>query len=428
MKMNKLKYDVTVVGAGAAGIACAYTCAKNGLKTLLIEKNIHAGGLITSGLVMPVMKLNDCGINNSFYRILTDTASKNECSITYSDGNKGWFNVEKLKFLFDTLLKSVDCDILYDSYVKNVTTKNHEFYLDVEQDILSVYIDTTFLVDATGNGKIFRELNLEILNDNSNSQAKSLRFLMSNVDVKKFANWISKIDEDKNVTTVCDVGEETHCSTAYTWDTGKNWALSPIFTKAVNDGILKPSDTAYFQVFTVPKMPSTIAFNCPRLLPDNTSNNTNSVFSDSELLIQGRERIIRLEKFCKKYLKGFENAYISNIADMLGTRESIRVKGKKIFTVDDIVTGRKPQNIALASDYPIDVHSNSPKSDKLEFTKHVWYLPLECLMSDRYDNLFVVGRCLSAEFLAQAAVRTQANCFSMGEAVANFITLKRNLK
>lgn len=426
--MKNLNYDVTIVGAGAAGIACAYICAKKGLKTLLIEKNIHAGGLITSGLVIPVMKLNDCGINNDFYNILTDTTAKNNCSITYSDGNRGWFNLEKLKFIFDYLLKSVNCDVLYGTYVKNTIWKNNRFLIEAEQEMLSVCIDTTFLVDGTGNGKIFRDLNLEILDDSKENQAMSLRFSMSNVDIKTFAEWIMNTDKDRNVTTSCEIDGETHCSTAYTWDTGKNWALEPTFAKAVNDGVLKPTDTAYFQLFTMPKMPTTIAFNCPRLLPDTASDNTNSVFYTSNLLIQGRERIIRLEKFCKKYLKGFENAYISNIADMLGTRESIRVKGKKIFTVDDIVTGRKPQNIALASDYPIDVHSNSPKSDKLEFTKHVWYLPLECLMSDRYDNLFVVGRCLSAEFLAQAAVRTQANCFSMGEAVANFITQKRNLK
>ena len=425
--MKNLNYDVTIVGAGAAGIACAYTCAKKGLKTLLIEKNIHAGGLITSGLVIPVMKLNDCGINNDFYNILTDTTAKNNCSITYSDGNRGWFNLEKLKFIFDYLLKSVNCDVLYGTYVKNTIRKNNRFLIEAEQEMLSVCIDTTFLVDGTGNGKIFRDLNLEILNDSNENQAMSLRFSMSNVDIKTFAEWIMNTDKDRNVTTSCEIDGETHCSTAYTWDTGKNWALEPTFAKAVNDGILKPTDTAYFQLFTMPKMPTTIAFNCPRLLPDTASDNTNSVFYTSNLLIQGRERIMRLERFCRAYLKGFENAYISNIADMLGVRESIRVKGKKVFTTEDIISGKKPENIALASDYPIDVHSNSSKTDKLEFTKHVWYLPLECLMSDKYENLFVVGRCLSAEFLAQAAVRTQANCFSMGEAVAKFITQKRNL-
>ena len=62
-----LKYDVVICGAGAGGISCAWNCAKLGLKTLLIEKNIHAGGLMTSGLVVPVMKLNSLEINDDFY-------------------------------------------------------------------------------------------------------------------------------------------------------------------------------------------------------------------------------------------------------------------------------------------------------------------------------------------------------------------------
>ena len=42
------KYDVIVVGAGNAGLAFASTATKNGLKTLVIERNILPGGCATS--------------------------------------------------------------------------------------------------------------------------------------------------------------------------------------------------------------------------------------------------------------------------------------------------------------------------------------------------------------------------------------------
>ena len=51
-----MKYDVVIVGGGTSGCACAYNCAKNNLKTLLIEKNNFLGGLMTGGLVVPIMK------------------------------------------------------------------------------------------------------------------------------------------------------------------------------------------------------------------------------------------------------------------------------------------------------------------------------------------------------------------------------------
>ena len=54
--MKKLKYDVVIIGGGTSGCACAYNCAKNNLKTLLVEKNNFLGGLMTAGLVVPVMR------------------------------------------------------------------------------------------------------------------------------------------------------------------------------------------------------------------------------------------------------------------------------------------------------------------------------------------------------------------------------------
>jgi len=42
------KYDVIVIGAGNAGLAFAATASKNGLKTLVIERNILPGGCATS--------------------------------------------------------------------------------------------------------------------------------------------------------------------------------------------------------------------------------------------------------------------------------------------------------------------------------------------------------------------------------------------
>ena len=42
-------------------------------------------------------------------------------------------------------------------------------------------------------------------------------------------------------------------------------------------------------------------------------------------------------------------------------------------------------------------------------------------MSANFDNVFVAGRGISADEMAQGALRVQANCFSMGEAVAKYI-------
>jgi len=46
--VNK-KYDVMIIGGGTAGIPAAIAAARNGAKTILIEKNDYLGGCIIGG-------------------------------------------------------------------------------------------------------------------------------------------------------------------------------------------------------------------------------------------------------------------------------------------------------------------------------------------------------------------------------------------
>ncbi len=407
-------YDLVVVGGGTAGCAAAYTAGKLGLKTLLIEKNIHLGGTITSGLVIPVMKSGDNQINTDFYNALIAELQAIGGQVTYQN-NSGWFNPELSKIALDNLMQKAGVEVLFGAYVTNVICDNGMIkslkilseYNDKLQDILSEGIETRYIVDATGNCEIGKICNCEFL-ENSETQPTSLRFIMSGIDINEFADWLREFDSDRDVTTVENIDGVTHLSTAYTWDKDKNWALAPLFEDAVEKGVLKDTDRNYFQVFTVAGMPDSVAFNCPRII-----NSTNP-------LQEGRQSILRLSNFCKKYFAGFENAYISNIADMLGVRVSNRIKGKYIYTIEDLKSGKKFKNPVVISNYPVDVHSAQKDKSTLLVVQD-YQLPIESLMSADIDNLFVAGRCLSADFMAQGALRVQASCFSMGEGVAKYI-------
>jgi hypothetical protein len=420
-----MKYDLVVFGGGTSGVAAAYIGSKYGLNTLLVENTDVLGGAITRGLVMPCMKLDTSNINTEFVNDLKLFADKYYARHKYIDGNEFWFNPELLKIVFDDMLSSVKCNVLFNVRPINIANNNSDvpFTCNIESNMLSIYVDTNYIVDATSNGKIFKLLNCNFQNDSENTQAATLRFVISGIDIDKFSKWLEKTDTDRSVTTVETKGKQLHLSTACTWDDSKKWALTPIFTKAVNNHDLEYEDTAYFQIFTVPGMPGTVNFNAPRIIL-NDDEDLRDPFVYSRALKQGRERIFRLYNFCRKYFPGFENSYISHISDMLGIRESFRVKCKYTFTKDDIINVKNFDNIAFASDYPVDIHSNSNNSDKLEYSKHKYYIPVEALISEDYDNLYAVGRIISAEFEAQAAVRTQLNCFSMGEAAAKDIAIK----
>ena len=435
-----VKYDFVVVGGGTAGCAAAYTAGKLGFKTLLVEKNAHLGGSITSGLVVPAMKAGKNQINTDFFNILCEELHKIGGQITYQD-NKGWFNPELTKIVLDKLMKDVGVEVVFGAKVKSVNIENHIIkslgilspYNDSIQnvkEILSAPIETRYVIDATGNCEVGKICNCNFLQKETETQPLSLRFMMGNVDLKRFSDWILEFDKDRDVTTVEYIAphekslhrsavplpltreaHQIHLSTAYTWDEGKNWALKPLFDDAVEKGILKDADRNYFQIFTVAGMPNTVAFNCPRIL--DTQDYTKA-------LQQGRESILRISEFCRIYLPGFENAFISNIADELGVRVSNRIKGKYVYTIDDLRSGKKFENPVVISDYPVDVHSDKKDSSTLEVVQD-YQLPVESLISADIENLFVVGRCLSADFLSQGALRVQPNCFAMGEGVVKFI-------
>ena len=412
------KYDLLVVGGGAAGCACAYTAANLGLRVLLVEQNSFLGGSITSSLVIPAMKTSDNAINTDFFNALYKNLKNINGAITYCDGNSGWFNPELTKIVLDKMLTEAGIDIMFESYAENIKEELLHYIVTIHNDNsiistgeLSLCIDTRYIVDATGDAKICEKLKCEFLENKNKTQPINLRFIMSGINSKEFVNWLTKFDTNRDITTSCTVDGKVYCSTAYTWDSSTEWALKPLFKKAIADGVITEEDSNYFQLFSVAGTPDSIGFNCPRLLETSLSR--------TEAYIQGRASILRISEFCKKYLKGFENAYISSIANSLGVRVSRRVKGKYIYTQEDLKSGKIFKNPVVVSNYPIDIHSEKKDSSKLERVYQEYRLPVESLIVK--DNLFVAGRCLSAEFEAQAALRIIPSCFSMGEGLAKYI-------
>ena len=268
-------YDVIIAGGGTSGCAAAYIAGKAGLKVLLIEKNIHLGGAITSGLVIPVMKSGTNQINTDFYKALTNELAMIGGQVTYQD-NRGWFNPELAKIALDRLMEKASVDVILGASIESVQRAGRDIIsLSINTKILSEYseqIDTNnnysysnkvlsepiaarYFVDATGNCEIGKISDCEFLNEEHENQPVSLRFIMGGINLEVFGKWLLEVDKNREVTTVEKINGNTHLSTAYTWDTDKEWALAPFFDDAVNKNIIKDYDRNYFQVFTVAGMP-----------------------------------------------------------------------------------------------------------------------------------------------------------------------------
>ena len=419
---NRINYDVIICGGGTSGCACAYSCAKFGLKTLLIEKNNFLGGLMTGGLVVPVMKSSSNNLNCDYYNKLVKTAKKFNAQITYKDNNDGWFNPEILKIVIEDILTENEIkknlDILLETQIFSVN-KNNSLIKDIvlNSNLLSLPIVSTYYVDATGSGEFSILAGCSILNDKSEHQQNSLRFILDNVNFSEFSDFLINLDDDENITNIYrnEINSDVNFTTASTWDENTFWKLDKFLKSGVENGLLLPNDRSYFQIFSVAGTNSKVAFNCPRI-----SNYANNPYMASNELIEAKKAIWRIYKFEKKTFPGFENSQISNIATQTGIREQNRIKTKYHYTKNDLISGKKFENNVLEANYGIDVHTNDKKSSIIQVSQS-YQLPIETLMSYDYDNLFIIGKPIGADFYAHSALRVQKSCMSMGEGVAKYI-------
>ena len=419
-------YDLIVVGGGTSGCATAINAAKNGLKVLIVEKNTFLGGSMTGALVMPMMKnflQNGEDLSGSFPKELMSKLRQTNDAITFSDNNYGWFNPEMLKCLLDDLCEQYGVDIYFDSIVTNATISDKKI-TSVEISYCGQKINESakYFVDSTGNGDLANLCNADFENgNNKKNQAMTLRFIATNVDIKKFAEFLRSIDDNEEISPISNINNEIHLSTACTWD-NNIWKLKPYFEKAIKEKILTEEDAAYFQIFTIPNQPTSIAFNAPRIFSDKSLNPL-EVKDTSYALVQGRKQIRRLIAFAKKYLPGFENAYVSQIAPMLGIRDSRRINAEYKLTEEDILSAKKFDNVVAKSNYPIDVHSLQKNESILnKLNENDYYeIPLSCLKIKNFENLFCVGKIIASSFMAQASLRIIPNCLTMGENLGKYI-------
>ncbi|MCP4612509.1 MAG: FAD-dependent oxidoreductase [Planctomycetes bacterium] len=99
-----------------------------------------------------------------------------------------------------------------------------------------------------------------------------------------------------------------------------------------------------------------------------------------------------------------------------GFRESYRIVGETMVTVDDYTSGRRFDDAICSAFYPVDLHTKSGVKPKPLKPGTVPTIPLGALIPKGSRNLIVAGRCVSSDRLANSGLRVQASCMAMGQA------------
>ncbi len=97
-------------------------------------------------------------------------------------------------------------------------------------------------------------------------------------------------------------------------------------------------------------------------------------------------------------------------------RESYRIVGETIITVDDYTSGRLFEDAVCYAFYPVDLHTKGGVKPKPLKPGTVPTVPLTALIPKNSSNLMVAGRCVASDRLANSGLRVQASCMAMGQA------------
>ena len=95
----------------------------------------------------------------------------------------------------------------------------------------------------------------------------------------------------------------------------------------------------------------------------------------------------------------------------LGVRDGGRVRGEYCLTVEDIRAGRKFADAAARCCWPIE-YWDAARGVSLEYLADGDYyeVPMRSLRLQGYRNLWIAGKCLSADRQAQASARVVGSC------------------
>ncbi len=404
--------QVLVVGGGTAGSAAAITAARAGADTLVVEQHGCLGGTMTLSLVTPMMANHLDGENLSRglnLEILQRAAELDPPPSGQADDAR-WFNPIGLQFVLDDLLTDAGGRALYETRVSDVIVDAggplpRVLGIVVENKDGRGVIEAGITIDASGDADVATLAGVEMQrgDETGRNQPMSLRFNLAHVDLPQVAEFFRSLGCRTSDPPLISVG----------FHEASDSVIGDRIAEAVAEGVLEPDDLGYFQFFGMMGRPGELAFNCPRL----SGFRADSAADRSRAWVVGRRKIRRITTFCQRWLPGFEASYLALIAPMLGVRESRRIVGDYVLSEEDCLACRKFADGIGRNRYPIDIHQQGSGTVLKHMAEGEWHdIPFRCLVPRGFDGLLVAGRCLSATFAAQASVRVEANCRSMGQA------------
>ena len=410
-------FDVIVAGGGPAGCAAAAAASRGGAKTLLLERCGALGGMGTLGLVPWFCGYYDG--KNVLARGIAEYVRLGLCDgmpllKKQMSGNplcEPAIDPELLKRIYDNLMTETGVTVQFYSQLCDLEMASGDkvdVLLVASKSGLTAFRAKVY-VDCTGDGDLafMAGASFEKGDGKGQLQPATHCFVITNVD--EYA---------------MNAGPSIHFFDPE----------SPVH-KAIKSGrypLIEDLHSCFTQIG-----PRTYGFNTGHLYDvDNT--NPESV---SRALMRGRGQVAQYLGAFKEFHPAFANSFLAATGTLLGVRETRRIKGDYILSVDDYLARRSFPDEICRNAYNIDIHESKEEveniiKESLEVQKkniaekirqlgtgESYGVPYRCLVPAALTNVLMAGRCISTDRLVNGSVRIMACCLTTGEAAGTAAAL-----
>ncbi|HMR18372.1 MAG TPA: FAD-dependent oxidoreductase [Sphingobacterium sp.] len=407
------KFALIVVGSGSAGSPAAIAAARNGIRTLIIDRLPFLGGTITAvldtfyGYYTPGSKSVKVvgGIADDVVEGLTKYKACLERPNSFGAGTGITYHPEYLKVVWENLIRESGCHVLLNAWIQDIIKEGDKItgLVVATKTGLAVY-RSEFIIDASGDADIcyMGGIPYELAGEIDPAQTLTTTFKMVNVDMEKRKqvpkSEINKLMEEASASGKYDLPRKEGSDHITPVDHMTATIMTRLKSFAVKDGkVINATD--------------------PELI------------SNAE--IEGRLQALEYIRFLKDYVPGYEKAELSTFGFQIGVRETRRIYGEYRLSSEDVLSAKQFNDQIGLCGAPMEDHHDGvgTKWQYLPDAQCVG-IPYRTLIPKESDNLLVAGRCFSASHVAHSSVRSMAQCIVMGEAAgtAAALAVKNKLK
>lgn len=380
--------DVLVVGGGPGGIGAAVAAARNGAKTILVERFGSFGGTWTAGILSAIMPFPYVrGLFSEVVQLWVQAGGWNDNGWgANSYGASGTYDSETAKVTLDRLVIEAGVTPFFFAQVAGVIREGSRVRgVIIESKEGRQVILAKMIIDSSGDGDVSVLAGVPAdqgREEDGAVQPMTMIFKMTGVD-----------DERALASKKAD----------------------PDFTKAWQAAKARGE-------VTVPRE-DVLASRNPR--PGEWNFNTTRIINKdgtklrdvTDAMIEGRRQVAEVAAFLRRNIPGFENAVVTETAPHIGVRETRRIRGDYTVTTQDIVDVVPFEDCIARGNWFIDIHSPTGEGTvRIHPPAGKWYeIPYRTIRAQGVDNLLVASRCIDSSHEAHAAIRITPQVMAIGE-------------